>query len=82
MHNTDAPAIERAIESAGGITKLAAALGLKSHAVVHQWRLNRVPAEHCPSIERVTNGAVRCEDLRPDVAWGVLRDTADAEKAA
>jgi DNA-binding transcriptional regulator YdaS (Cro superfamily) len=33
----------------------------------------RVPAEHCPSIERATQGAVRCEQLRPDVEWFVLR---------
>ncbi|MDN4590239.1 transcriptional regulator [Xenophilus aerolatus] len=33
----------------------------------------RVPAERCPDIERATGGAVRCEDLRPDVAWDVLR---------
>ncbi|MDB5963863.1 MAG: putative antitoxin of bacterial toxin-antitoxin system, YdaS/YdaT, partial [Polaromonas sp.] len=28
---------------------------------------------HCPSCERLTNGAVTCEELRPDVAWDVLR---------
>lgn len=33
----------------------------------------QVPAERCPSIERATAGEVRCEDLRPDVAWDVLR---------
>lgn len=33
----------------------------------------RVPAERCPAIERATNGKVRCEDMRPDVAWDVLR---------
>jgi len=33
----------------------------------------RVPAERCPEIERATGGKVRCEDLRPDVAWDVLR---------
>jgi DNA-binding transcriptional regulator YdaS (Cro superfamily) len=34
----------------------------------------RVPADHCPAIERGTEGKVRCEDLRPDVQWGVLRE--------
>jgi len=33
----------------------------------------KVPADYCPTIERVTGGAVRCEDLRPDVEWSVLR---------
>lgn len=32
----------------------------------------QVPAERCPLIERATNRAVLCEDLRPDVAWEVL----------
>lgn len=38
-----------------------------------------VPAEHCPAIERATAGAVRCEDLRPDVAWSVLRGQVDRQ---
>ena len=33
----------------------------------------QVPAEVCPLIERSTGGLVRCEHLRPDVAWSVLR---------
>ena len=41
--------------------------------VVHQWTKTRIPAEHCPAIERETGGVIRCEDLRPDVEWGVLR---------
>jgi DNA-binding transcriptional regulator YdaS (Cro superfamily) len=32
-----------------------------------------IPAEKCPLIERLTRGQVRCEELRPDVAWDVLR---------
>lgn len=42
----------------------------------------RVPAERCPEIERATAGAVRCEDLRPDVAWDVLRMQAGTEPEA
>ena len=38
----------------------------------------RVPAQRCPAIERLTDGKVRCEDLRPDVAWDVLRMQAAA----
>lgn len=43
-----------------------------------------VPAEHCPAIERATRAVaaergdpkliVLCEELRPDVAWSVLRE--------
>ena len=84
---TPSDPLERAIFAAEGITKLARDLGLKSHAVINQWRQNRVPAEHCPAIERYTREAaakkgdvsliVLCEELRSDVAWGVLREQAE-----
>lgn len=63
--------LARAIRLAGGMTKLAKGLRLNSHAVVYQWTKARVPAEHCPDIEALTG--VRCEELRPDMNWGVLR---------
>jgi DNA-binding transcriptional regulator YdaS (Cro superfamily) len=81
----DQSPIKRACEIAGGISKMARALGVKPPTVA-QWVTDRdslrrqVPAERCPSIERATNGAVRCEDLRPDVDWAVLR--CDCDKAA
>jgi DNA-binding transcriptional regulator YdaS (Cro superfamily) len=58
----------------GSLTKLARAINV-SPVLISQWAkgVRRVPAEHCPDIERVTNGEVRCEDLRPDVNWSVLR---------
>ena len=30
----------------------------------------------CINIDRESSGAVRCEDLRPDVDWAYLRDAA------
>lgn len=33
----------------------------------------------CINIERETGGAVRCEDLRPDVDWAWLRMPAEFE---
>jgi DNA-binding transcriptional regulator YdaS (Cro superfamily) len=55
-----------------------------SPVLISQWRngIRPVPAERCPAIERATGGAVRCEDLRPDVDWAVLRGTVTAEQAA
>jgi DNA-binding transcriptional regulator YdaS (Cro superfamily) len=38
-----------------------------------------VPADRCPVIERETGGAVRCEELRPDVDWAYLRNNDRAE---
>ena len=48
--------------------------------LVSQWAngVRRVPAERCPQIERATGGLVRCEELRPDVDWAVLRGNREA----
>jgi DNA-binding transcriptional regulator YdaS (Cro superfamily) len=46
-----------------------------TYQVVQQWFLNRVPAEYCPTIERVMAGAVKCEQLRPDVDWAYIRSS-------
>lgn len=45
--------------------------------LVNQWKAGsrQVPASRCPDIERATNRAVTCEELRPDVNWGYLRGT-------
>lgn len=75
-------AIDKAAEIIGSQTALAALCGV-SKGAVSQWKDKdrRVPAEYCPLIERATAGAVRCEDLRPDVAWDVLRMQSGAEPA-
>lgn len=69
------PPVDRAVEIVGTQALLAAALGV-SKSAVGQWKEEgrRVPAEHCPVIERLTAGAVRCEELRPDIEWHVLRE--------
>lgn len=69
--------IDKAAAILGSQVALAAVLGV-TKAAVGQWRDpdRRVPAEHCPAIERATGGAVRCEELRPDMDWAVLREQA------
>jgi len=64
-------------------SRLAERLGF-SPVLLSQWGTGKrqVPAEHCPAIERATGGAVRCEDLRPDVEWSVLRGVAADQVAA
>ena len=74
MENQIETPIDRAIRIAGGISKMSRDLALSGHAVIYQWTKTRVPAEHCPAIEALTG--VRCEDLRPDVPWHVLRNEA------
>lgn len=57
---------------------MASALGVKQPTVSEWLRGDRrVPAERCPAIERATRERgqpVMCEELRPDVDWGVLRE--------
>lgn len=80
-------ALHRAAQALGGQAALASACGYGDRRHVWPWfnTDRRVPAEHCPAIERATRAKgvpVLCEELRPDVAWAVLREQAapDAPK--
>lgn len=66
--------LEEAAKLVGSQVALAHELGV-TKAAVAQWKLEgrKVPAKHCPVIERITDGKVRCEDLRPDIDWAYLR---------
>lgn len=89
---TPLEALQKAVDTAaGGSPSAFAALlggGVYRQNVEYWLRVGRVPAEHCPSIERVTRVTaaekddasliVTCEALRPDVGWDVLRDQAAA----
>ena len=68
--------LKKYLDERGGAMKLAREIGV-SAVVISQWKTcaRAVPAEHCPTIEKATAGAVRCEDLRPDVDWEFLRAT-------
>ncbi|WP_234197111.1 transcriptional regulator [Pseudacidovorax sp. NFM-22] len=72
-------ALDDAIKAAGGVGALAERIGAAASAPSMWRKRGRVPAEHCPAIERETG--VRCEALRPDVAWHVLRGCAAAPQA-
>jgi DNA-binding transcriptional regulator YdaS (Cro superfamily) len=78
METKTETALEQAIKLAGGVTKLSRDLNLNGHAVIYQWGKTRVPAEQCPNIERLTG--IRCEELRPDVAWSVLRSAPELDE--
>lgn len=70
--------VDRAIDAAGSVSNLAAMIGIRQQAVSN-WRSrgSKIPAEYCPVIERELG--IRCEELRPDVAWEVLRCRCDEE---
>lgn len=67
-------AILKAADILGGQASLARAMGVQP-PTVNQWAKGArpIPAERCPQIERLTSGGVKCEELRPDVNWAVLR---------
>lgn len=73
---TQERALLRAIRLAGSMQAMAVALGI-TRGAVFQWKLpgRKVPANHCPAIEKLTGGEIRCEMLRPDVDWAYLRGT-------
>jgi DNA-binding transcriptional regulator YdaS (Cro superfamily) len=73
---TPQEALKRACKAHGNQTTLAQALGRKK-AAVSRWMLEGVPVAVCPDIEALTG--VRCEELRPDVNWAVLRNPASTE---
>lgn len=75
-------AIQRAIDISGSQSALAKSIGCAPQVVNNWLRRESIPAEHCPAIERATSGAVRCEDLRPDVDWAYLRNSENQTKEA
>ncbi|MDE4918367.1 DNA-binding transcriptional regulator YdaS (Cro superfamily) [Cupriavidus metallidurans] len=83
METTRSEELRRAIEDAGGAVAVATLLDVSRHAIYDYIRRGRVPAEHCPTIERHCSGRVRCEVLNPSVDWNYLREhSAHAEPAA
>lgn len=58
-------ALNRAAESAGGLTRLAAACGA-SVQTVSNWRKRGVPINYCATIEQACDRAVMRWHLRPD----------------
>lgn len=66
----------------GGTVKFSRLVGATPQQVTN-WLARKVPAEWCPVIEVATGRRIRCEDLRPDIDWSVLRCTcADQKEAA
>lgn len=76
----DKTGLQKACDAANGSSRLAQLLTERGRTVskssVSRWKREQVPAEICPDIEAVTG--IRCEELRPDVNWSVLRKKARA----
>lgn len=78
---TPLEAVEAVITIAfGGVAaRMAERFGVSDQTVTW-WRKGerdgrpvKFPSDYCPTCERLTAGAVRCEELRPDVDWAYLR---------
>lgn len=71
-------ALAAAIAMYPTLKAFAQAVGVR-YQVVQQWLVNGVPAEHCPTIEKLTSGKVLCERLNSKVDWAYVRSTAVKE---
>lgn len=60
-------ALARAVQIAGGQAALAEKIGKKQAHIAMWFKRKKVPAEVCADIEGATDGAVKREQLRPDV---------------
>ena len=68
----------RAVEIVGNQQKLATYLTVTPGAINAVCKGRRgVPARWAPLIERATGGAVRCEQLRPDIDWAIVRQSGE-----
>lgn len=66
MRDTKIAAANRAIDLAGGPTKVAKALGVAPPNVCN-WRKRGIPADHCQDMEDLVKGAVTCHQMQPRV---------------
>lgn len=78
---TPEEALDKVVTQLKSMQVLADHLGVTKGAV-GQWKLKnrKIPAEHCPVIERLVNRAVTCEELRPDVDWAYLRNPVNTDQ--
>lgn len=52
----------------GGPAVVARIVGCQPPSVI-EWRKRGIPPDRCPQLERASNGAVQCEEMRPDLHW-------------
>lgn len=61
------PHLDRACALLGSQDRLAAALKIKSPSISEWRKRGQVPPNRCVAIEVLTDGAVTCHQLRPDL---------------
>lgn len=60
-------ALNKAISILGSATALANALNIRQSAVSNWIARGAVSSNKCLLIEQITNGEVKCHELRPDI---------------
>lgn len=93
VEKSQSEALDRACKVVGSQSALATALGGKvKQAHVFYWlETGRIPAQHCPAIERETRRiaeeradptlVVICEELNDQADWAFLRQQSSAESS-
>jgi DNA-binding transcriptional regulator YdaS (Cro superfamily) len=76
MSTPERLALDLAAALLGGQAGVSKTCGYKDRRNVWPWfsEGRPVPAEACAAIERATDGAVKCEQLRPDLDWVRIAD--------
>ncbi len=87
VEESQSEALSKACKVVGGQSALAALLGgkVKQGHVFYWLETGRIPARHCPTIEKETTARgepVRCEELCQDADWPFIRQQAAAEALA
>jgi DNA-binding transcriptional regulator YdaS (Cro superfamily) len=67
--------VDLAISKFKSLNDMARQLGVTYQAIQEWRRQGRVPPPHCPKIEKILNGDVRCEQLNDEIDWAYLRST-------
>lgn len=67
--------IKKAVSICGNQAALANACGVSQPTVFKWTNGTKIDAAYIPAIIAATNGAVKPEDLRPDVDWAVIRNS-------
>ncbi|WP_081666027.1 YdaS family helix-turn-helix protein [Pseudogulbenkiania ferrooxidans] len=65
--------IKSIIEDAGGTAVVARACDSSLSSVSNWISRGRIPPRWCPTVERLTAGRRRCEEMDSTVEWSVLR---------
>lgn len=74
--------LREAVKLAGGASAVAEHLGLSRGAIYDFIRRGNFSPEHCPVIEKFSNGKAKCEVLNNAVDWAYVRATTTEQATA